>query len=169
MPDNLLNKFLVMLNKIPWQRDFWAKRYNAVQSETIPWTPLQKPLSQSKIALLTTGGVHLKSDEPFDMEDKRGDPSYRRLPATVDPAELMITHIYYDHSDADEDINLVFPIDILRHYQQQGVLGSSATNFYSFMGHIEEPHLETLINRTSKEVAGLLKQEGVDVALLVPA
>jgi D-proline reductase (dithiol) PrdB len=150
-------------------RNRWADKFQAVSADGIPWTALSKPLSQCKVALVTTGGVHLKTDNPFDMFDTRGDPSYRQISSSVSPAELMITHDYYDHRDADEDINLVFPIEILRQCQREGLLGATADFFYGFMGHIEEPHVDTLINRTAKEVALQLKQQQADVVILVPA
>jgi len=165
----LLNQLGVAFYQIPWVKSYWSKRFQAVQSDAIPWTPLKKPLSQSKIALITTGGVHLKTDPPFNMVDSRGDPSYRRIPATVTPASLTITHNYYNHKDADEDINLVLPLDIVQTYQQEGVVGSLASYFYGFMGHIEAPHVDTLIKKTAPKVAQALKQDGVDIALLVPA
>jgi hypothetical protein len=37
------------------------------------------------------------------------------------------------------------------------------------MGHIEPPHVETLIRRTAPEVAGMLRQEQIDAVLLTPA
>jgi D-proline reductase (dithiol) PrdB len=169
MANKLLNKIFVALYRLPWVKERWGNQFQAVKAETIPWTPLRKPLAKCKIALLTTGGVHLKSDPPFNMVDKDGDPTYRAIPANANPADLTITHDYYNHSDADEDINLVLPLDILREYQQMGVVGPSADFFYSFMGHIDGPHLPTLINQTSKAVAQALKKQGVDIALLVPA
>jgi D-proline reductase (dithiol) PrdB len=37
------------------------------------------------------------------------------------------------------------------------------------MGHIEEPHLTTLIQESAVEAAKEIKQQQVDIALLVPA
>ncbi len=69
------------------------------------------------------------------MSDPDGDPSYRVIPATSSPADLVITHDYYDHRDADRDINVVFPIDVLRRLQAEHRIGKSAPCFYSLMGH----------------------------------
>lgn len=170
MSDTWANKLFKALYSLPTVKEFWGKRFQAIElTAEIPWTPLSKPLSQSKVALVTTGGVHLKTDQPFDMTDKRGDPSYRRLPSGVQPEALTITHIYYDHRDADQDINLVLPLDILRRCQAEGLLGQSADFFYGLMGHIEAPHVDTLIKQTAPEIARQLRQEEVDVVLLVPA
>ena len=72
---------------------------------------MRKAVAESTIALVTTAGVHLKSQEPFNMEDPDGDPSFRAIPSDVRKEDLTITHKYYDHSAADRDINVVLPLD----------------------------------------------------------
>lgn len=165
----LLNKLAVTLYRIPWVKELWSRQFQAIESNSVPWTRLGKPLAECKIALLTTGGVHLKTDRPFDMSDKNGDPSFRKIPSSAAPKDLQITHDYYDHQDADQDINLIFPIDILKEMQRDGIIGESSDFFYAFMGHIEGPHLDTLIEKTAPDVARQLSHQNVDVALLVPA
>ena len=79
---DLANALLVQLFKrIPWLASRWARHHRFVENPGIPWTPVTKPLSQSVVALVTTAGVHLKSQEPFDMEDPDGDPSFRAIPS----------------------------------------------------------------------------------------
>ena len=48
-----------------------------------PWTPLEKPLSRCKVALITSSGLIRKSDQPFDLGNPNGDPSYRVIPSTT--------------------------------------------------------------------------------------
>lgn len=138
-------------------------------AEEIPWTPLQRPLPDCRVALVTTGGVHLRSDPPFDMTDPEGDPSFRRIPAEAPPEALTITHDYYDHTDADQDRNLVLPMDVLKDLVAAGELQGTTPEFFSFMGHIEGPHLTTLIQKTALEAAREIKRQQADIALLVPA
>ena len=83
--------------------------------------------------------------------------------------DLTITHKYYDHHDADRDPNLIFPIEILRELQSEGILGPSCENHYSFMGHIKGPHLKNLIKKSAVNVAKEIRQKEADIALLVPA
>jgi len=40
----------------------------------IPWTPLRRALEQCTIALLSTAGVALRGDKPFDQERERKNP-----------------------------------------------------------------------------------------------
>ena len=71
---SLPNTFVVQAFKhLPWLASRWARRHQFVEGREIPWTPVRKPMAESMIAFVTTAGVHLKSQEPFDMEDP--DPS----------------------------------------------------------------------------------------------
>jgi len=167
--DTLKNKILVALGRIPLVKSAWGHFYSAKETEGVPWTPLAKPLSQCRVALLSTGGIHLKTDKPFDMSDKRGDPSYRKIPSDATSDQLMITDIYYDYRNADADINLVLPIDALRTCQQEGLIGPTIDYFYGFLGHLEDEYLDQFISHIIKEIARQLKEQGADVAILIPA
>lgn len=155
-----------------WNRsvmEFWARRAKVLAHADTPWTPLRKAPRECVVALVTTAGVHLPSDPPFDMSDRRGDPSYREIPSDTPGNLLAVTHDYYDHRDADQDVNVVFPIDRLRELSGSGEIGKPAPIHYSFMGHLTEPHLATLRDVTSRVVARRLGDAGVDLVLLSPA
>ena len=128
----------------------------------IPWTPLRKPLSASTVVLVTTGGVHLRRDRPFNLN---GDASFRVIPKDVEPADLAISHQAYDRTDALRDINLVFPIERLRELEAEQVIGRLAEDHYGFglMGSAKK------LMPAIKEVARRVSESGVDLALLVPA
>jgi D-proline reductase (dithiol) PrdB len=138
------------------------------QDEGIPWAPLAKPLAASKIALVTTAGVHHRDQQAYDMHDHDGDPSFRELDLERPLDSLMITHDYYDHADADRDLNVVLPVERLRELAAAGEIAGVARLAYGFMGHITGPHLETLKRRTAPEVAARLQEARVDAVLLAP-
>jgi D-proline reductase (dithiol) PrdB len=137
--------------------------------EPTPWTPVTKPLGDCKVALVTTSGVHHKSQQPFDMQDSEGDPSFREIDGATISRDYLITHDYYDHSDAEKDLNIIFPIDRLSEIQTEGVIGNLAARHYSFMGHIDGQHIATLIVKYARQVVEKLRQDEVDVVLLTPA
>ena len=141
---------------------------STLETQDVPWTPFSKPLAECKVALVTTAGVHHKDQEPFDMHDGDGDPTFRAIDASLPVSDLVITHDYYDHADADKDINIVFPIQRLREMEREGFIGEAARFHYAFMGHILGDYIEVLINETAPEVARRLKSDGVDVVLLTP-
>lgn len=157
-----------LFTRFPFLVERWVKKAAPWKSEGIPWTPLTKPLKNCKIALVTTAGVHLKSQKPFDMHDPNGDPTYREVPADASKEEIMITHNYYDHRDADMDINIVFPIDRLKELCAAGEIGSVADINFGFMGHIDGGHIYMLINETAPAAAKKLKIQNVDAVLLTP-
>jgi D-proline reductase (dithiol) PrdB len=147
----------------------WAKSHKFVVNVDTPWTPLSKTLKQCRVALVTTAGVHLRSQPPYDMEDKDGDPSFREIPSNTPLSDLMITHNYYDHGDADLDINIVLPAERLRELAAERIIAGIAPRHFSFMGHILGRHVETLVTRTAPAVAALLKGDGADIVFLTPA
>ena len=167
---NLTNALVVQLYKhVPWLSERWARRHRFAETEGIPWAPLKKPLQETVIALVTTAGVHLKAQPPFDMDDPNGDPSFRVIPAYIKKEEVVITHNYYDHSAADKDLNVVLPLDRLKELKAEGFIGGIAPFVYGFMGHIDGPHVDTLVKQTAPEVAHLLTRDGADAVVLTPA
>lgn len=165
----LKNRFMAkLLTRFPALFERSTRKISWTGATGIPWTPVTKQLSSSKVAIVTTAGVHLKSQKPFDMLDKMGDPEYRELPFEAKREEYTITHDYYDHRDADRDLNIVFPLDRLREMKEAGEIGSLAGTNYGFMGHIDGAHIDELIKKTAPEVARKLKKAGVDVVLLTP-
>lgn len=169
--ERLANRFFALPTVAQW----WAKGAAArtqqllADDQPIPFTPLRKTLGQCRVALLTTGGVHLPTQPPFNMDDPDGDASYRTIPSDVALETLTITHKYYDHSDADRDVNVIFPLAHLRELVTAGVLGSLASNHFGFMGHIAGAQIPILNTKTAPAVAKSLRADGVDVALLTPA
>ena len=108
-------------------------------------------MSKSRIAIITAGGVHLKDQEPFNIADELGDLGFRIIPPDVDSAHLMVTHHHYDHSDADEDINVVFPIDVLRDLETEGSIGGIAQKHVGYMGYTMQ--LKAMYEGTAPEIA----------------
>jgi len=145
-----------------------AKKVEAMTFDTTPFTRMSKPLSEAKLALITTAGVHLRQDTPFDMSDPDGDPTFRVIDSGASVDELMITHDYYNHTDADRDINIVFPIERLREFASGKRIGQLASKFYGFMGHIQGRHINSLVDTFAGRVIDMLKEDGVDVVLLTP-
>lgn len=158
-----------LARKWPPLSDKLVASFTPIESTTIPWTPVKKPLKRSRIALVTTAGIHHRSQKPFDMLDSQGDPSFRIIDSGTIADDYKITHDYYDHRDADRDLNIVFPITRLEEMQSSGWVGSVSATHFSFMGHIDGRHVDTLVNRSAPQVAEMLKDLAVDAVLLTPA
>ena len=122
-----------------------------ISRKCVPFTPFEGDLAKSTVAIVTAGGVHLKKQEPFNIADELGDLSYRIFPDDVDSADLKVTHHHYDHSDADKDINVVFPIDVLRDLQSEGFIRDTARKHIGYMGYTMQ--LKAMYEGTSREIA----------------
>lgn len=169
-PRRLVNRLIARaLNALPVAGRLWAKRARTAARPDVPWTELRRPLRACRAAIITTGGVHRTDDCPFDMTNPDGDPSFRVIPAAADIGELTITHDYYDHRDADRDLNLVFPLERFRELVQEGVLGGVARSHFSFMGHVDGPLVRRLEMETIPELLAQLGAEPPDFVFLVPA
>lgn len=143
--------------------------FKPLETDSVPWTPVTRRLEESTIALVTTAGVHHNHQPPFDMADSDGDPSFRIIDSQTIAEDYTITHDYYDHRDADRDLNVVFPIARLEELREAGCMGGIADRHFSFMGHIDGSHVKTLINQTAPLVAHMLIRDQVDAVLLIPA
>jgi D-proline reductase (dithiol) PrdB len=129
-----------------------------------PFVRPKKPLRESRLALVTTGGVHLPGQPRFDIDDPAGDCSYREIPASAD--DLTWTHAYY-RPDEGSDLDAVFPLQTLRSLLEDGTVGWLSERHFSFMGAIHDP--TRLVESTAPEVAGKLVEDRVDVVLLTPS
>ena len=129
-----------------------------------PFVRPKKPLKESRLALVTTGGVHLPEQSRFDIDDPAGDCSYREIPTSAD--DLTWAHAYY-RPDEGSDLDTVFPLKTLRRLVRDGVVGELSGRHFSFMGAIHDP--TPLVENTAPEVAGKLVQDYVDIVLLTPS
>jgi D-proline reductase (dithiol) PrdB len=138
----------------------------------IPWTPLPKPLNRATLALVTSAGINVKSDPPFDMErEKRegtwGDPSYRVIPRGATEKDIQANHLHINTRYILEDINVILPLQRLEEFEEEGIIGRLAPSAYSFYGYQWEKtgFLQTAI----APMAENMKAEGVDAVILTPA
>lgn len=127
------------------------------------WVSPAKPLSELRIALITTAGLHFRGEAAFAFMDA----DYRPIPGEADARELIMSHssANFDRSGFAEDVNLVFPIDRFRELAAAGGIGSLADVHYSFMG---AGLLPDAYEEGAQQVAGLLKQDQVDAVFLTP-
>jgi D-proline reductase (dithiol) PrdB len=146
----------------------FVRVYRWRRIDPVPWAPPAKPLAACRLALVSSAGLVLPSQAPFDDGVRGGDWSFRVIPADTDVRTLVDTHRSrsFDHSGVARDANLAFPLDRAHELAVAGRIGSVAPRHLSFMGSITAPG--RLIRDTAPEAASLLAADGVDAALLVP-
>ncbi|HWZ44428.1 MAG TPA: glycine/sarcosine/betaine reductase selenoprotein B family protein [Candidatus Saccharimonadales bacterium] len=137
------------------------------KADYVPLARLSKPLHQSRVTLISSCGVHLKSDRPMDVCHPLGDFTFRRVPSGAKHADLIIHQLKYPHDDADLDINVIFPIERLQELAAEGTIGGLTANFFSFIGYNMDP--ERFEQTVAADIANAVVDERADVALLAPA
>jgi len=138
----------------------------------IPWTPLSRPLSDCTVALISSGGIALKTDRPFDQEGERqnpwwGDPSYRIIPQTAKADDIRVYHMHIDPRPAEQDLNCLLPMERLEELAEMRKIRRAAPFHYSYMGYQLEP--QKLLEESIPAIIEHLRADHVDVAVLIPA
>lgn len=141
--------------------------YQWTVNEAAPLTPLRKPLNQCRVAMLTSGGVSRKDSPPFNPQ-ARNDLRVDSVARDTSPDFFAINDDYYNHSDAERDINCIFPIERLRELAAEGMIGEAAPHHYSgFMGRTYIRG--AVVQQAAPALARKLLDERVDAFVLVPA
>ena len=131
--------------------------------EPTPWATPAKPLSESRVGLVASGGIYVAGQVAFHFKD---DTSFRLVPTDVVTADLRTTHFAYDLADSRRDPNVVFPIDPLRDLVASGVVGELAPQAITFMGGIYSSR--RVRDELAPAITDNLRRQEVDVVLLVP-
>jgi D-proline reductase (dithiol) PrdB len=145
---------------------------NTQFSGHIPGTPMKRSLRESTFSLVTSAGINMKKDPPFDMErEKReptwGDPTYRGISRTATEADIDVHHLQVRNDYIKEDLNVMLPIKRFAEFEEEGIIGKLAPTCYSFYGFQLNP--KVLLEETMPKVSFRLKEEGVDAVFLTPS
>jgi D-proline reductase (dithiol) PrdB len=152
----------------------WVKTFipNEDFKGRIPWTSMSKPLNQSTLALVTSSGISLKTDPPFDMErEKReplwGDRSFRKIPRGTTEKEIDVNHLHINTNLAKQDINVILPLARMVEFEKEKIIGCLAPTAYSFYGFQWQNN--DFLKEAIKPISKHMKTEKVETVLLTPA
>ena len=137
------------------------------KTDFVPLAPVRKPLSECRVAFISTAGVQPRGSMPFDTVHPVGDYTFRRVPSAARVEELEIHQLKYPTAGANRDLNVIFPIERLRELVADGVIGGLTEHFYSFIGYNMDP--ERLERTLAEDIATAVSDEGADIALAAPA
>jgi D-proline reductase (dithiol) PrdB len=168
--EKVVNGFLFM----PPSLSAWIAKDIPAQpfSGTIPWTPLTKPIREITFTLMTSAGISMRDDPPFDVEREKlepawGDPSYRKVPATAGQDEIDVNHLHINTDYIKQDINVILPLHRFQEFEREGIIGRLAPTCYSYYGFQPDP--TELLEQTMPKVVDRMKAENVEAVLLTPA
>lgn len=161
---------MIPINYIEQTRTLFAAQgfppYEWTVNDTAPFTPFKKKLEECRVSLLSTGGMYIKGQQlPFNPE--KNDLTFREIPKDIDIKLLAVSHNNYDHTEAELDINCIFPIERFRELEVEGYIGELAPVSFTIMGRIFRRTV--LQNEMAPVLLRRLKDERVDVFFLVPA
>lgn len=163
-----------------WQVRAYATDDRRFSYDERPFAPLQKPLEHARLALLTSSGHFAAGDDPqpfgvanMTQEEamaRIGDflrmaPELSAIPTTIASGSLCVRHGGYDIRAAQQDPNVIFPLDRLREMADEGIIGELVSPAYSFVGAAAQTLLR---NHVAPVWAEQLRDAGVDAVLLVP-
>ena len=143
--------------------DYTPYRWVENPPDSIPWTPLLKPVRESRLALISSGGIMYRDQPRFHHEDA----SYRRIPKDAAREDLYVWHFGYPTTDAERDPNCVFPLERLRELEREHVIGELCDPAFSFMGGIYSARL--VRDELAPRIVDELKRAHAELFLLVPA
>ena len=163
-----------------WQRMAYAGSEIKFTYHDGSFTLLSKPVSESRLLLLTSSGHFVEGDDPKPLwalnmtqeeatarveEFLKEAPQLSSIPIETTKERLCVRHGGYDISGAQADPNVVFPVESLCELMQEGAIGEIAAQAYSFVGACSQ---KRLLNRTAPQWVEIFKQQHIDAVLLVP-
>ncbi len=157
-PADYLVETKELYNSLGYDSYRWAERPGPVAL-----TPIDKPLSDAKVMLIGSGGVYQRGQVAFHTKD---DTSIRLISADTPTEELRTAHFAYDQTDAQSDINCVFPLERLRKLVDDGIIGSLTDTHSAFMGGIYSTR--RLLEETLPRLLEQCERQQPDIVLLVP-
>jgi len=160
-----------------YHRQGYDRSYNWAHNETSAFTPLSKPLSESRVMLISTAGFTLSPEGGFSESELKelkkggsnmGSYDLEVFPVPSDLAEDRIVYVVANHDTAQSDmadVNSYFPIARLREFVAEGRLGSLATEFLRLKENYSQ---RKTMEVDAPEVLRRCREDNVDVALLTP-
>jgi D-proline reductase (dithiol) PrdB len=127
------------------------------------WQPLASPLDETAVMLVSSAGVHFRTDPPFKPVD---DLTFRRIPAGTPPALLRPSHPSPIRRPGLIDLNVVHPAERLAELADQGRIGAVTDHHLSMLGAVKS--LVQLVTETGPAMAADAKGAGAGLVMLVP-
>ncbi len=144
------------LNDYPWVENIYA-----------PLTVVRRALPMLNLGLISSAGAYIDGMEPFDLSSRDGDLNYLEIPIDVDGADMRYAAKGYDPAAVLEDRNSQVPIDRLREYEANAVIGRLNPAWWSISSHI--PNAQRVANELAPKLSARLHRYEIHAALLIPA
>lgn len=158
--DRVIDMLLKKIHGEPFQTELPIP-----ELDTVPIAKPIKDLSKAKIAMVTSGGI-----VPVDNPDRIQSASATRWGkydiSSIDRLEAGVfktIHAGFDPAAANDDPNVIVPLDVMRAFEKEGKIGKVHDYFYSTVG---TGTTQGEAARMGKEIVEDLKAAGVDGVIL---
>ena len=146
----------------------YGKPYEWARYADVPFALLEKPLSEGRVALVTTAAPYQpdKGDQGPGAPYNAAAKFYRVYTDSIDgEPDLRVSHIGIDreHTTA-EDINTWFPLKQLKRLCDEGQIAELTPRFY---GAPTNRSQRTTIDQDCVELLDELRNDQADVAIIV--
>ena len=130
-------------------------------------TPVRRALPMLNLAVVSSAGAFIDGTQPFDLESRDGDMTFREIPREVGPGELRYAAKGYDPAAVTSDRNSQIPIDRLAEYEGSLVIGRLNECWWSISSYT--PNAIRVAEELTPSLAERLQRYEVQAALLIPA
>jgi len=142
----------------------YSKPYGWAHHTDAPFAPLTKPLAQSRVALITTASPW-REERPVDGV-LRGAKQVWSGPTATPPERLFTDDLAWDkEATHTRDVESFVPIRRLAELAAAGRIGSMAKRFHGVPTDYSQ---RRTLEQDAPAVLALCREDGADVALLVP-
>jgi D-proline reductase (dithiol) PrdB len=150
-----------------WRGGENLSNYPWIENVHAPFTPLRRGLPMLSLALISAAGAFIDGTDPFDIESRDGDASFREIPITVDAEDIQYAAKGYDPAAVRQDRNALVPVDRLQEYQANAVIGKLNDVWWSLSSYI--PNTRLVAEDLAPKIAARLHRYEVQAALLIPS
>ncbi|HXQ72616.1 MAG TPA: glycine/sarcosine/betaine reductase selenoprotein B family protein [Pyrinomonadaceae bacterium] len=137
--------------------------YPFVKNRRAPFTPARRALPMLNLALISSAGAHIDGTPAFGESEA----TFKEIPVDVEGADLRYSARGYDPAAVQQDMNAEIPIERLREFENNGIIGQLNPVFWSFSGSI--PDAARIADELVPALLERINRYEVQAALLVPA
>lgn len=138
--------------------------YPFVRNRRAPFTPARRALPMLNLALISSAGAYIDGTSAFADDS---DVTFKEIPIDVEGTDLRYVARGYDAAAVQQDMNAEIPIERLREFENNGIIGQLNPVFWSFSGFI--PDAARISDELVPALLERINRYEVQAALLVPA
>ncbi len=150
-----------------WKGDEKLAGYPFVENIHTPFTPVRRALPMMNLALISSAGAYIDGTDPFDTASRDGDINFREIPVEVEASDLRYAARGYEVGAVQQDRNAQIPVDRLREYEENAVIGRLNSAWWSISSYI--PNAQLVAEDLAPKLAERLARYEINAALLIPA